>query len=293
VAYPLILAAWLIDQVASDNKLGGIATNMATELNYWEAYNGGVPESGYVDDTKAESNGWTACLLYLGGCVWDDAGWKSQGKKWAYFTFCLPADSYGGSTNIQTLYPSGDFVANHCCLPNPPYAYNSIGFLARCQLAEWLVLNNTAILSEFTHRLDDVWAAHWPYINTSTWKWHTNWTDVDCGGAACRSGHGQDAWGNDMRCFNDAFVYKFIYSGQTSYDDVLEFEEGWFDGNYTVYIHYNDGYNYNYDTKMLLDAVFMFRHLVAYWVGLQNAPRLYCRFGANMWYFKPDGIGLS
>lgn len=297
VAYPLILAAWLMDQVASDDKVGDIATNMTTELDYWEAYNGGDPETGYIDDSKAESNGWTACLLYLGGCVWSDAGWKAQGKNWGYFTLSYSDDSYGGTTGIQTIYENGagdaDFLDNACCHPNPAYAYNSIGFLARCQLAEWLVLNNTAILSEFSHRVDDVWRAHWDYVNSTTWKWHTNWTDTDCDTNDCRSEHGQDKWGNDMRCMNDAFVYKFIYSGQTSYDDVLEYEASFFDGNYTVYIEYNDGYDYNNDTKFLLDAVFMFRHLVAYWVGLQNAPRLYCREGSNMWYFKPDGIGLS
>jgi len=292
-SYPLMLAAWIIDEYAGTNKKSDIQSNMTSELDHWESYNNGNPESGYVDDTKAESNGWTAAALYLGGCIWNDSGWKDAGKKWAYFTLCYSSDSYAGTTGIQTIYSSGsdaNMVDNHCCHPSPPYAYASISMLARCQLARWLIEGETDILPEFTHRLDDVWDKHWDYVDTSNWKWNSNWSDTNCSGETCRTTHGQDEWGNDMRCFNDAFAFKYIVSGQSYYDDLLEFENGWFDGNYTVYIEYNDGYNYSDNNKWYFDAIFMFRHLIAYWIDLQNAPRLYIRFGNNMWYFKPDGV---
>jgi len=151
---------------------------------------------------------------------------------------------------------------NHNAHPYPSYALVTVGCLGRCQLARWLIEGEDSVLSEFYHRTDGVWLRHFDYIDRSNWTWSADWNDSH------RTTHGQDEYGSTGRHMNDAFAYRYHYTTEPYYWELLGYQRWWFDqgGHYTVYIEYNDGYDYSDNEKWYYDSIFCFRHLVAHWI---------------------------
>lgn len=135
-----------------------------------------LPYTGYINDSRAESNAWTAAFLATMSAALPRHAhaqqWEKAGRAWAKGTI-VPG---------VTVYP--DFLMdNHGHHPYPDYAFCAIAFLGRGALV--YKMQGKPVPPEFTRNVKELYNAHRGYysdwISTGSDDWgitnHTVSTD--------------------------------------------------------------------------------------------------------------------
>jgi len=207
--YGLGLAAWISWDSLTSTLKDQVKQVILSEANYWVAKN---PASGYISDTRAESNAWTAGFLALASQMFlseaNAPQWEAKAKLFAYHTFTNQKTTYGGVTT-QTLY-SNYHLENHDYDEHQNYVLTSIEGLFKGVL----VYQKTGkeVPSEFNHNVLPVWNV----LNGSTPAFLDWTTGFLTGNPLAKKFGGKDDWEDDMTSFNGGFAYASIIANDPS-----------------------------------------------------------------------------
>jgi hypothetical protein len=155
--YELALSAWIIWWDLSPELRAVVKTRVVDDA---ERYAGQPPRSGYIGDTKAEENAWTAKFLALAANMFPfeprAPAWESAARCFAYHAITNQPTTYCGHTT-QTVHL--DFTLdNHALSPNPLYADAVLQELSGGALAYRAA--GRPVPAEFVHNVANLWDRH-------------------------------------------------------------------------------------------------------------------------------------
>ncbi|MDY7076331.1 MAG: glycoside hydrolase family 88 protein [Chloroflexota bacterium] len=155
--YELALSAWMIWW---DLPLELRAAVQARVVADAERYVNQPPRDGYVGDTRAEENAWTAKFLALAANMFPfeprASAWETAARCFAFHSITNQPTTYCGHTT-QTVHP--DFTLdNHGLSPNPLYADSVFQELSGGALA-YRAAGRT-VPDEFVHNVAGLWNRH-------------------------------------------------------------------------------------------------------------------------------------
>ena len=129
-------------------------------------------ETGYIDDSKSETNSWLAAALSLAFYLYpehpDANRWEQYARVAAFHTFTTSTDNKDSLLGLETQTLRDDFsLDNHYFPLNADYAIGgSIQGLSEGALAYFKA--NKPIPEEFKHHVLDVWNKHKSYLDLNT-----------------------------------------------------------------------------------------------------------------------------
>ena len=152
--YELALSAWIVWWDLPPELRAAVKTRVVADA---ERYVDQPPRSGYVGDTKAEENAWTAKFLALAANMFPAEPrapvWEAAARCFAFHTITNQPTSFCGYTT-QTVHP--DFTLdNHLLSPNPIYADAVFQEFAGGALAYRAAGRPVPV--EFAHNVANLW----------------------------------------------------------------------------------------------------------------------------------------
>ena len=176
--YALGLASWLIWDQLSQPERNLIYDQLSKEALFFARQQ---PGTGYIGDSEAEENAWTAEFLALMSQMFKtDARaeyWERKARTYAFHSFTIN-ERYNAATT-KTLHNDAT-MSNHNYHPNPEYAFVAVGLLGHGALT--YKLNGESIPSEFSHRVNDVYNANQTRFHPDSFLYQNTGFPFDFGG---------------------------------------------------------------------------------------------------------------